>query len=450
MLSIGPNAEASMGLLEAQIERRTMRQVAYRVLPLIFLLYLFCFLDRTNVSMAALKMNDDLHFSAGIFGFGAGVFFLSYSLFEVPSNLLLARVGARRWIARIALTWGTLACLMMFVRTPVQFYCVRFLLGVAEAGFFPGAVYYLSQWFPAAYRAQANARFMLALSASFVLGGPLGSALLNLNQVGHLAGWQWLFLVEGLPPLVLGLITLHALPDTPETSTWLAPEEQRWLIARLSSEQPPESPAHGSVLRVLGNRLVWLLIVPYFAYYTASLAAVLWGPIWVRDAIGTSDTATGLVIGSIHVLNAAIFLLIARQSDRKAERCGPAALGLALACVGCLIGAGFQHSPVRVLALVMLYGATPVFLAAFWCLPTKLLKGASAAAGIALINAVGASGGFFGPTIIGFAKQLTGNDRGAFYTLAGLTFVGSLVCLALRRKTIFKPVLSIRTEPASS
>src|SRR6516225_3847761 len=220
-----------------EVEVRTMRQVSRRLLPLLFLLYLFCYLDRINVGMAALQMNAALRFDPATFGFGAGIFFLGYALFEVPSNVILARTGARRWIARIAITWGVLACMMVWVRTPAQFYLMRFLLGVAEAGFFPGVIYYLSRWFPTVSRARAHAAFMIAVPAAQIVGGPLGGALLGLEGVGRLTGWQWLFLIEGLPPVFLGVAVLRYLTDNPEDAHWLATEERSWLSQRLEREQ---------------------------------------------------------------------------------------------------------------------------------------------------------------------------------------------------------------------
>jgi MFS transporter, ACS family, tartrate transporter len=421
------------------IERDTMRQVSVRLLPFLFLLYILCYLDRSNVSIAALQMNKELNFNAATFGFGAGIFFLGYALFEVPSNLILVRVGARQWFARIAITWGVLACAMMWVRTPSQFYVVRFLLGVAEAGFFPGVVYYLSQWFPSAYRARAIAAIVIGIPLSGALGGPLGGALLGLSGVGHLSGWQWLFLIEGLPPVLLGIAVLVYLPERPEDAQWLLPERRVWLLDRLEQERPQAGAAHISTLRALANPLVWVLAVPYFAMYAVGLSYTLWAPILVRDALGTSDAATGLVVGAISLLSALVYPLAGMLSDRWDERCGLAALALCLYCTGCLGLALFPHSLPRVTALMFIPLSTPLFMSPFWCLPTKFLKGTSAAAGIALISAIGSSGGFFGPSMIGFLKQKAGGDVGAFFGLAALAFVGSLVLIALRQMAVFKP-----------
>jgi MFS transporter, ACS family, tartrate transporter len=424
---------------DQEIERVTMRRVSFRLLPLLFLLYIFCYLDRTNVSIAALQMNSELRFSSAAFGLGAGIFFIGYALFEVPSNLILARVGARRWLARIAITWGVLACAMMWVRTPTQFYTARFVLGVAESGFFPGVIYYLSQWFPATYRARAISGFVIALPLAQVLGGPLGGAVLGLSGVGQLSGWQWLFLIEGLPSVCLGVAVLGYLTERPEDARWLSMAQRGWLLHRLERERQQTVMAHISPLRALGNPLVWVLTVPYFAFYTVALAYVLWAPTFVRDALGTSNTATGFITGSIALLAALVYPLAAMASDRWDERCGLAALGLALHCAGCVGAALFPHSLLRVTSLVVIALGSPLFMTSFWCLPTKFLKDASAAAGIALISAIGSSGGFFGPSIIGFVKQRTGNDAGAFLALAGLALIGGLVCAGLRQVAVFKP-----------
>ena len=426
-------------MTDKELERVTMRRVSFRLVPLLFVLYIFCYLDRTNVSIAALQMNSELRFSSAAFGLGAGIFFIGYALFEVPSNLILPRVGARRWLARIAITWGVLACAMMWVRTPTQFYTVRFALGVAEAGFFPGVIYYLSQWFPATYRARAISGFVIAIPLAQVLGGPLGGAVLGLSGVGQLSGWQWLFLIEGLPSVCLGVAVLAYLTERPEDARWLSVAQRSWLLHCLERDRKQTVMAHVSPLRALGNPLVWVLTVPYFAFYSVALAYVLWAPTFVRDALGTSNTATGFITGSIALLAAVVYPLAAMASDRWDERCGLAALGLALNCAGCIGAALFPHSLLRVASLVVIALGSPLFMTSFWCLPTKFLKGASAAAGIALISAIGSSGGFFGPSLIGFLKQTTGSDLGAFLGLAALALLGGLVCAGLRQIAVFKP-----------
>jgi ACS family tartrate transporter-like MFS transporter len=424
---------------DQDVEAVTMRRVSFRLLPFLFLLYIFCWLDRSNISIAALQMNSELKFSSAVFGFGAGIFFLSYSLFEVPSNLILARLGARRWLARIAITWGLLACSMMWVRTPQQLYAVRFLLGMAEAGFFPGVIYYLSLWFPATYRARAISGIIIGIPLSQVLGAPLGGALLGLTGVGHLSGWQWLFLVEGLPPVLLGFAALAYLTDRPEDARWLSKQQRDWVSSRIEQERQQTVAAHVSPLRALGNPLLWVLIFPYFALCTIGYGATFWAPLLVRDALGTSNSATSLIVGGIYLLAAIVYPLAGMLSDRMDDRCGLAALGLAFYCVGGIGVALLPHSILRVVALVVLQVGNPIFMTSFWCVPTRLLKGPSAAAGIALVSSIGTSGGFFGPSIIGFLKQTTGSDSGAFLGLAGLALLGAVVCIGLRQTAAFSP-----------
>ncbi|HEY6395479.1 MAG TPA: MFS transporter, partial [Candidatus Binataceae bacterium] len=321
-----------------------MRRVSLRLLPLLFLLFIVSYLDRANVGLAALQMNNELKFSSAAFGFGAGIFFLGYALFEVPSNLILARVGARPWLARIAITWGLLACAMMWVRTPAQFYATRFLLGAAEAGCFPGIIYYLSRWFPMTYRARAISGFAIAIPLSQAIGGPLGGVLLGLAGVGHLSGWQWLFFIEGLPAIFLGVAVLAYLTERPADARWLSTEQRGWLADRLERERQQTVVAHISPLQALGNALVWALAVPYFAAYTVALVYVFWAPTLVRDALGTSNATTGLIIGAIALLAALVYPLAGILSDRWDERCALAALGLALGCAGCIGMALFAHS----------------------------------------------------------------------------------------------------------
>jgi ACS family tartrate transporter-like MFS transporter len=421
------------------IDLTTMRRVSGRLLPLLCLGYIFAYLDRSNVGIAALQMNRELGFSPAVFGFGAGIFFVGYAAFEIPSNLILLRVGARIWMARIAITWGMLACLMVLVHTSGQFYAARLLLGLAEAGFFPAVIYYIHRWFPGPYRARAIALVLIGQPLSQVLGGVLGGALLGWSGIGGLSGWQWLFLIEGLPPILLGVIVLRYLTEHPGEAAWLSAEQRTWLTRELDSAQQRLRNAPASPLRALANPLVWVLSLPYFALFSVTNGYISWAPTIVRDALGTTDRMTTVVMTCISVLAATVYPLAGRLSDRRGERFGWAALGLALQCAGC-VGLGLlPGSPVRVLALALIPIGLPVFMAPFWCLPGMFLKGPAAAAGIALINTIGTTGGFFGPSIIGVLKQVTGGDAGAFLGLASLSVTGALVCWGLRRASAFGP-----------
>ncbi|CAN5162932.1 MFS transporter [soil metagenome] len=427
------------------LERETMRRVARRILPFTFVLYIFNFLDRSNVGLAALQMNKDLAFSSSAFGLGAGVFFIGYALFEVPSNLLLVRVGARRWIARIMISWGLLASAMMFVRTPSQFYVLRFLLGVAEAGFFPAIIYYLSQWFPASMRARSLAKFMIAIPLSALLGGPLGGWLLGFDGRLGMQGWQWLFLVEGLPSVLLGVIALGYLTERPEEAEWLTPEQRAWLSRRLAKDRE-ESPApHGlPPLRALLHPLVWLAAIIQLLLTTASYGYLFWGPLLIRDTLHISNLATGMLTGAIAVVSAVGLLLVGASSDRAGERPFHAAACAAFATIGC-IGAAAASDPWWIFtSLALMQVSVVCFLAPFVTIPTMLLSGGSAAVGIALVNAIGSVGGFIGSYLIGFMRTRTGGDAGAFIVLAIMSAVATGILLYLTRS----PLLARRVTTA--
>jgi ACS family tartrate transporter-like MFS transporter len=414
----------------------TMRQVGARLLPLLLGLYFVAYVDRVNVGIAALQMNTDLNFGAATFGFGAGVFFLGYALFEIPSNMILARVGARRWLARIAITWGLLTCAMLVVQTPTQFYVARFALGVAEAGLFPGVIYYLSHWFPESHRARALSGFMIASPLAQVIGGPVGGALLSLHGAAGLAGWQWLFLIEGLPAIVLGCIALYWLDDFPTHATWLTHAQRAWLTERIAGEARRAGGEGASPFRALTSPLAWALVVPWFAYMTTAYAYMLWVPTIVRESLQTSDAATGLVVGGVALTGAIAYPLSGILSDRWGERCYVAALGMGCGALGCLCVALLVDSPLRFAGLIGCALLSP-FVASLWCLPTRFVRGPSAAATIALINAVGSSGGFFGPSLVGLFRKF-GGDAGAFYALAMLCLAGCAWLIALRRIKSFQ------------
>jgi ACS family tartrate transporter-like MFS transporter len=414
-----------------------MRRVSIRLLPFLFVLYLLNFLDRSNVALAALQMNRDLRFSSSAFGFGAGIFFAGYAIFEVPSNMALARIGARRWIARIMISWGIIATSMMFVRTPMAFYVLRFLLGVAEAGFFPGIVWYLTQWFPSERRARATTRFMIALPMSGILGGTLGAYLLSLDGRAGIAGWQWLFLVEGIPSIVAGLVCLWYLTDSPAKAQWLSDPQRQWLIERMEQDVVRARTNHEMpALDALRKPVIWLLAIPYFCMLTAGYAYTFWAPIVIRDALGASDTRASLVVAAIALCSMIFMLLHARSSDRRNERFLHAALGGVLIAIGFGGAALIPNPVVRVVFFGFVIMGSNALLAPFWCLPCMVLSGSSAAVGIALINSLGNVGGFLGPYLIGYLKDVTGGTRGSFLVLAGFG-VACAFFLVLLRQTAF-------------
>ena len=425
---------------DAVLERETMRKVSSRLLPFLFLLYIFNFLDRTNVALAALQMNRNLRFSSSAFGLGAGIFFLGYALFEVPSNLILVRVGARRWIARIMISWGIIASAMMFVRTPMHFYALRFLLGVAEAGFFPGIVYYLTQWFPATHRARASSRFMIAIPFSGVVGGVFGGFLLGLDGRLGLAGWQWLFLLEGLPSVLLGITVIWYLTDDPSGAHWLTDVQRSWLAERMRRDKESSGARHGmSPLHALAQPIVWLLAFPYFLVLTAGYAYTFWSPTVIRDTLHTTNTQTALLTAVFAVCSMLGMLAIGVSSDRRRERSYHAAVCGVVIAVG-FTGAALLPQPMlRIVSLALVLVGANSMLPPFWCLPSMLLSGSAAAVGIALINALGNTGGFVGPYVVGFVKDKTGGTTGSFLALAGVGVLLAIVCVFLKRRVALEP-----------
>lgn len=425
---------------ESPVERATLRAVTRRLIPFLFLLYLISFLDRVNVGFAALEMNRDLHLSPAVYGFGAGIFFIGYSLFEVPSNLLLARMGARIWIARIMITWGLLAAGMMFVQGPVSFYVLRFLLGVAEAGFFPGMIFYLSQWFPSEARARAVARFMTAIPLSGIIGGPISGVLLGLNGWLGLTGWQWLFLLEGLPAVGLGIVVLRYLPDRPESATWLQAEQRVWLIERLAIERVRCEEQHGlSVLRALSSPVVWQMgLLVFLSISFGQYALSLWLPQIVRGFAGLSYLQVGFVSAVPNLAAAIAMVAVAAHSDRTGERFLHIVAASTVATVG-FFGCAIVQSPA--LKVMFLSIASAGLLSAhgpFWPLCSKFLSGAAAAGGIALINSLANLSGFAGPYSIGLLSSGNGDFRGGFLLLAFVPTAGIVLALRLRANALFR------------
>ena len=429
------SAVASLPGDESEIARTTIRRVTVRLLPFLFILYVFNYLDRSNVAIAALQMNRDLGFSAGAYGLGAGIFFVGYVLLEVPSNILLARVGARWWIARIMLTWGLIASAMMFVRTPTHFYVLRFLLGIAEAGFFPGVIYYLSQWYPARQRARAISRFMIAIPFSMVIGGPVGGWLLGLDGLLGLRGWQWLFVIEGIPSIILSAIVLAYLTDRVEDAHWLTGEQRTWLAARLAREHDGSASTHGlPSMQVLVHPLVWLIGLTFFLLNTAAYAYTFWAPTVIGEALHTTDAQTGLIIGAIACTTAVAVLVVGASSDRRNERClHTAACGI-VGAIGYVGVALLPHPIARVACLALVGAGFLAYYPALFCLPTMLLRGSAAAAGIALVNSISNVGGFVGPWFVGALKDATGGTAGSFLALAGLGVIAAALCLVLQRQ----------------
>lgn len=410
-----------------------MRKVGRRIVPFLALLYFAAFLDRSNVSFAAPTMNAELGFSASVYGLGAGVFFIGYVLFEVPSNLILHRVGARRWIARIMLTWGVAAAAMALVNGAAAFYVARLLLGVAEAGFFPGVIYYLTRWAPACERARIIGLFMTAIAISTALGGPLSSAVLGLaNGALGVSGWRWLFLIEALPSLVLGAATFMLLPDTPEDASWLTAEEKSWLARTLEAEaarRPPSRDANG--LRALADPSVVVLSLGYFGVEIGLYGVILWIP-QILVAAGIPAAMAGAVTAVPYAIAAVAMVWWCRRSDRARERPRHIAAAAAVGAAGLAASGLLTHSPLlSVIAITFGAAGTLAVLPIFWTLPAARLQGAAAAGGIALINAVGNIGGFVGPYAVGWLKDATGDFAYGLMALAAGVLATGVVALAI-------------------
>ena len=391
---------------EAALERTTMARVTRRLLPMLMLCYFVAYLDRVNIGFAGLTMNRDLGFSAAVFGFGGGIFFLGYFIFEVPSNVILEKVGARTWIARILVTWGVISGLTALVVGPYSFFTIRFLLGLAEAGFFPGMILYLTWWFPSFYRSRITAVFMAAIPISNILGSVVSGAIPNLHGWLNLAGWQWLFILEAAPAVVLGVLFYLYMTDRPEHAQWLEPGQRRWLIERLAAERAQrEAIRHYSLGEALRDRRVLLLSLVYFGGTYAGYGIVLFQPQIVRKLAEGYGTI-GLINAIPYVFGVIAMILWGRHSDHTGERAGHTAIGYAVGATG-LIACGLMTDPVMTMAMLAM--GQPSTGPCFWSLPTAMLSGTAAAGRIALINALGNLGGFFGPSIFGLVRDATGN-----------------------------------------
>ncbi|MCY1267066.1 putative tartrate transporter [compost metagenome] len=414
-------------------ESLVMRKIFVRIVPLLMSLYVLSYIDRINVSFAALTMNADLGISAYAYGWGAGIFFIGYCLFEVPSNLMLVKFGARKWIARILFSWGILACAMAWVQGPTSFLVLRFLLGAAEAGFFPGVVLYLTYWFPARYRGRIIAAFMLSIPLSLAVGAPLSTALLHLDGILGFKGWQWLFMIEGLPTVLMTAVVLACLPDSPAKAKWLRPEEQAWLEAELRKDtQTQHEKPKSSLAAVFKDPAVLLLCFIYFCATASNLGLSFFLPQIVKGQ-GYSTTQTGLISALPYVFGCVGMLLIGNLSDRWSERKWLLTLSLVIAASGLGLAGWLGASVAAIAALCFATIGIMGCKGPFWPIPAAKLQGPAAAAGIALINSLGNLGGFAGPYLVGWAKESTGHYESGLFALAALTFSAALLTALLVR-----------------
>ena len=404
-----------------------LRKAAWRLIPVMCLMYVVSFLDRSNVGFAALAMNRDLGFSPEIFGFGSGIFFFGYFIFEVPSNLALEKVGARAWMCRIMVTWGLLSMAGAFVRGPTSFYILRFFLGAAEAGLYPGMILYMTYWFPQATRARFISLFLAAVPAASVIGGPISGWLLDFE--GTLHGWQWMFLLEGIPSVLLGIAVLWLLPDRPASAAWLTPEEKQILTARLAAE--PSGALHG-FWEMLADKRIWIFIIPDFSIVIGLYGLNLWMPQMIK-AQGFTNLQTGYLVVLPYLVAMLAMVGVGLSSDRRGERVFHVATSALAGGLG-LLGAALLHGPLAILlsfcvASAGIYAA----LAVFWTLPTAILRGLAAAGGLALLNSFANTGGFFGPYLMGWAKEQTGTYSFGMEVLAGFLVLAAASVILIGR-----------------
>lgn len=410
-----------------------LRKARRRIIPFLFLLYVVAYLDRVNVGFGALDMNRDLGFSAAVYGFGSGIFFLSYTLLEVPSNLLLARIGARVWIARIMVTWGLVASAMALVNSAAMFYALRFVLGAAEAGFFPGIIFYLTRWFPARERARTISLFMTATAMAGVIGAPLSSALLRLDGVWGLQGWQWLFVVEGLPAVALAPVVLRFLTERPEDAQWLTPAERSWLADTIASEQAQPTHAHVRFGDAVRSWRLWALALLYFCLVIAFYGVSFWLP-QIVQAAGELSSATVVLLSALPYVVAAIgMVLVGIDSDRTGERRWHVAVPALIGAVGFVLTVIAPPTVAMSLATLSIaaFGIWSA-LGPFWTMPPAFLRGTAAAGGIAVVNSVGNLGGFVGPFFVGYVRDTTGSFGGGLLALAACLVLGAAIAVSLR------------------
>ena len=415
------------------VAERARRRISLRVIPYVFILYITAFLDRVNVGYAALQMADDLGFSAEVFGFGAGIFFFGYVILEIPGSVLVERWSARKWIARIMISWGVLAIMTAFVRTSTQFYWVRFLLGAAEAGFFPGIIVYLSHWFRYEDRAKAVALFMAAIPVSNLLGSPISGLLLGVHWLNQ-PGWRWLFIVEGIPAVILGFITIYYLTDWPRDATWLPDDEKQWIMRELELEKRQRKAVrHISMWQALRHRDVLLLVGAYFFATVGFYGLNIWMPTLLKQSSNWSDLKVTVVAMIPHLAGLISMLLVGASSDRTGERRWHAASAMVLGGIGYVLVIMAGGNPLLVVAAFCVVAAgVDGYFPGFWPLPTAFLTESAAAASIGLINSFGNLGGFVGPYILGYVRTTMNSFNIGLACLAVSMALGAVCVLSVR------------------
>ncbi|MBK3478370.1 MFS transporter [Pseudomonas sp. MF6751] len=413
-----------------EIEKKLFAKIAWRFLPILMISYVFNYIDRTSISVAALTMNEDIGLTSSQFGYGAGILFLGYCLFEVPSNLILYRVGARLWISRIMISWGLVSAAMVFASGPMSFYILRFMLGVAEAGFFPGVAYYLSCWFPSKYRAQIIGWFLIAIPASSFIGAPVSALLLNLDGVLGLAGWKWMFLIESLPCVVLGFFVAKLLADSPGKASWLNPHE-RELVVRLVANEQRVKPAT-NMRSVLSDIRVWILSGIYLGFSIGSYGVQVWLPQIIKQE-NFSNVAVGFLTAIPYLCAVVVMIAWAAYVDKNGRRIKNVMLTCVIAGLGFFVSFLTQSFVFSLVGLTIALVGVNAARAVFWAIPSRYLVGVAAAGGLALINSIGTLGGFLGPWIMGWLKEETGNFTAGLAVMAACLFIAGLLALILQK-----------------
>jgi D-galactonate transporter len=411
------------------------RKVALRILPFLLICYFFAYLDRVNVSFAKLQMAQELQFSEAVYGLGAGIFFVGYFFFEIPSNLIMDRVGARRWISRIMITWGILSAGMAFVTTAEQFYIMRFLLGVAEAGFFPGVLLYLSQWFPPVRRGRVVSLLMAAVPVSSVIGSPVSGLIMEgFKGTASMSGWQWLFLIEGVPAVLLGIACLFLMTDKVKDAAWLSPDEKSHVLAQLAQDDKQKSThSFGAALR--SGRL-WHLAFLYFCIAVGNLGVAFWLPTLLKEAGVQSTSTIGWLAAIPYLCATIVMIVVGRSADARKERRYHLAIPMLIGAAG-LVAATFMPTvPLLLLALTVATAGLTTALPMFWPIPSAMLGGTAMAGGLALLNSAGALAGFVGPSLIGWIKTNTHYSSLPLYLLAATVAIGAVTIKTISAKEV--------------
>jgi len=417
-------------------EEALYRKVALRLIPLLLACYVVAYLDRVNVGFAKLQMIDQLGFSDTIYGLGAGMFFIGYFLFEVPSNMILHKMGARVWIGRIMISWGLISAAMMFVTTPMMFYVMRFLLGIAEAGFFPGIILYLTYWYPADRRARITAMFMTGIAIAGVIGGPVSGIIMkHTNGIYGWQGWQWMFLLEGLPSVALGLVVIMVLDDRISEAKWLAEEERALLARNIAKDEAHKE--EESFLRIISSGRVWLCAAIYFSFVMGVYGVSFFLPTIIKSMGHTDVVEIGLISSIPYSVSVVVMLLVARSADRTGERRWHVAIPGMLGAIGLALSVILaKDGTLAIAALTLGLSGIMTTLPLFWSLPTAFLAGTGAAAGIALINSLGNLAGFVSPYAVGWLKDATGSTDAGVYMLSVAVAIGVLLTLAVPKSLV--------------